>query len=710
MLIHSYGGIGFGIKREIFFLNLEDGYFGCQVNESTDVLQLYELSKLCDGTSDCFMASDELTKELKCTTKDLWQAVHVTSCSRGHCPLLLKGPFETRGTKFVFPIRASLPSTSASEDMCRPELHFGRPERQKNRDAFMCFIFATSCLVESSQLKPNKSWFSKCTVWQLKICSQRDLTSLDQFIVQSENNVLMQSHVENVPGDVHNNPQTLVLECLQPPYTRVRQVASSATRMNRPEQPLVLCQSVPHGRGATDRVLDVINKWLKPNKLTYYWMRKDNFTPVSSTGRQTNLFTLSITFLSTNHLIILYNVRVSNLTLASKRQTEGIGLKLLYQSSKIKNHNLETKITQTSCIGAPWCQSGVLNAQLALPVEHPPLRRESVGPNLSRRMNPSAHHTSLPCGGVPPEETATNRKSLLRQADCDKEDGVKCQNGACLDSQCHCNDGFGGCSCEVPDENECKYRPCDVFAHCTNTLGSFHCTCFPGYMGDGFACEDHVRFTSKRSTKRGPVVCSLTHFKRTERARGTGEVGSHLYGNQSKVHPLAPILPHTPLFLTVPLNLLTPLRPPTTIDARSYRQIAYVSLRRRAEMSMAFINRRALNVFNVDEWYLTTLTNIQRRKDFFVQCDRLIKGAKKEQVNKVRKKGEEDRFAHSMEQTNQPYKQTVYAGGGGLTVLVIVKCVGMREYHKKRRRWLYQRSLQAYKLDCWRTGRRTSLN
>nr|CAD7393330.1 unnamed protein product [Timema cristinae] len=170
--IHSYGGIGFGIKREIFFLNLEDGYFGCQVNESTDVLQLYELSKLCDGTSDCFMASDELTKELKCTTVpcaaraaisllsiqatelDLMSlpAVHVTLCSRGHCPQLLKGPFETRGTKFVFPIRASLPSTSASEDMCRPELHFGRPERQKNRDAFMCFIFAVRGTVIAASL------------------------------------------------------------------------------------------------------------------------------------------------------------------------------------------------------------------------------------------------------------------------------------------------------------------------------------------------------------------------------------------------------------------------------------------------------------------------------------------------------------------------------------------------------------------------------
>lgn len=34
--------------------------------------------------------------------------------------------------------------------------------------------------------------------------------------------------------------------------------------------------------------------------------------------------------------------------------------------------------------------------------------------------------------------------------DCTKEDGTLCQNGACLDGQCHCNDGYGGCSCEVP--------------------------------------------------------------------------------------------------------------------------------------------------------------------------------------------------------------------------------------------------------------------
>lgn len=34
--------------------------------------------------------------------------------------------------------------------------------------------------------------------------------------------------------------------------------------------------------------------------------------------------------------------------------------------------------------------------------------------------------------------------------DCSKDDGTICTNGVCLDSQCHCNDGFGGCNCQVP--------------------------------------------------------------------------------------------------------------------------------------------------------------------------------------------------------------------------------------------------------------------
>lgn len=61
--------VGFGLSQEVFFLNLEDGYFGCQVNESTDYLQLFELSKLCDGAQDCYRGSDEQHDKLKCSSK-----------------------------------------------------------------------------------------------------------------------------------------------------------------------------------------------------------------------------------------------------------------------------------------------------------------------------------------------------------------------------------------------------------------------------------------------------------------------------------------------------------------------------------------------------------------------------------------------------------------------------------------------------------------
>lgn len=43
-----------------------------------------------------------------------------------------------------------------------------------------------------------------------------------------------------------------------------------------------------------------------------------------------------------------------------------------------------------------------------------------------------------------------NNVFLLFSDDCEAKEGTPCQNGACLDSLCHCNDGYGGCSCQVP--------------------------------------------------------------------------------------------------------------------------------------------------------------------------------------------------------------------------------------------------------------------
>lgn len=97
------------------------------------------------------------------------------------------------------------------------------------------------------------------------------------------------------------------------------------------------------------------------------------------------------------------------------------------------------------------------------------------------------------CDGVP--QCFQGSDELARDLKCTDRNHChpkmpRCSNGACLENLCYCNDGYGGKGCEMPDENECKYRPCDVFAHCTNTMGSFYCSCFPGYEGDGFDCHD----------------------------------------------------------------------------------------------------------------------------------------------------------------------------------------------------------------------------
>ena len=45
-----------------------------------------------------------------------------------------------------------------------------------------------------------------------------------------------------------------------------------------------------------------------------------------------------------------------------------------------------------------------------------------------------------------------------------------------------------------PDINECASgaHSCSLFANCTNSNGSFSCSCLSGYMGNGMTCDGEL--------------------------------------------------------------------------------------------------------------------------------------------------------------------------------------------------------------------------
>ena len=54
-----------------------------------------------------------------------------------------------------------------------------------------------------------------------------------------------------------------------------------------------------------------------------------------------------------------------------------------------------------------------------------------------------------------------------------------------------CDDPVGYCN-NVSDIDECIADPCHTNAACNNTDGSFACTCFSGYSGNGFQCTGEL--------------------------------------------------------------------------------------------------------------------------------------------------------------------------------------------------------------------------
>ena len=45
----------------------------------------------------------------------------------------------------------------------------------------------------------------------------------------------------------------------------------------------------------------------------------------------------------------------------------------------------------------------------------------------------------------------------------------------------------------ISDVDECTTSPCHDNAECTNTAGSFTCSCHDGYSGDGKTCRGIIK-------------------------------------------------------------------------------------------------------------------------------------------------------------------------------------------------------------------------
>ena len=60
--------------------------------------------------------------------------------------------------------------------------------------------------------------------------------------------------------------------------------------------------------------------------------------------------------------------------------------------------------------------------------------------------------------------------------------------------RCECNYKCGNFELSV-DVDECGKgtHNCHVDSNCTNTKGSFYCTCHTGYSGDGVTCDGKLQ-------------------------------------------------------------------------------------------------------------------------------------------------------------------------------------------------------------------------
>ncbi|RMX60367.1 hypothetical protein pdam_00024101, partial [Pocillopora damicornis] len=162
--------------------------------------------------------------------------------------------------------------------------------------------------------------------------------------------------------------------------------------------------------------------------------------------------------------------------------------------------------------------------------------------NLVKAADYVYHGTKNFCAQSPCENDGTCQSGFTRKRyrclcasgftghDCQKDidecalNSHKCsENANCTNTAgsytCSCNSGFSGDGHECVDIDECAndtHNCSKKNGNCTNVVGSYNCSCNPGFTGDGHICQDieeYAKITCNCSNNNATCISSEGSFE-----------------------------------------------------------------------------------------------------------------------------------------------------------------------------------------------------